>query len=95
MLSRWQEDWKMDVLPLDYNARNKATNSVSDNSRDQMSPSVSHRDLCCDLEVQGYGTHYLDTILAFNARYCIEYESRGAVHQLEQRSVRLPLGMLL
>lgn len=52
------------MLPLDDNARNQATDSVSNHSRDQVSPSIRHRDLCCDLEVQRNGIHHLDTVLA-------------------------------
>lgn len=56
----------MDAVPLDDHARTKAADSVSKHSGDQASPSISHRDLCCDLEVQRYGEHYLYAILAFN-----------------------------
>lgn len=54
----------MDVLPFDDYAGDEATDSVSDDSGNHVSPSVCYRHLGRDLEVQGYGKHHLDTILA-------------------------------
>lgn len=56
------------MLPLDDYARDEATDSVSENSRDQVGPSICYRDLGRNLEVQRYGEHHLDTISAFNHR---------------------------
>lgn len=65
------------MLPFNDDAREKATNSVSEHSRDQVSPSISQRDFCCDLEVQGYGEHHLDTILAFSRQIASSMSQRG------------------